>query len=80
MIGDRAFGYYYDDNWNLTKIENFTIYGVKGSAAETYAVENGFKFIETGNTSTEITGDVNGDGETTSTDALYVLQVVVGMK
>ncbi len=45
-IGDYAFGYYYDyDNWEYVKVENFTITGVKGSAAEVYATENGFTFI-----------------------------------
>ena len=38
--------YYDDDYFEFPKIENFTIYGKKGSEAETYAKENGFKFIE----------------------------------
>ena len=46
-IGDNAFGYYYDQNdGNDKKVDGFTIYGVPGSAAETYAKENGFKFIK----------------------------------
>ena len=45
-IGNYAFGYIYD-YWNGKNIliDNFTIYGSKGSAAETYANENGIKFI-----------------------------------
>ena len=39
-IGDKAFGYYYDD-----KIDGFTIYGYPGTAAESYATENGFPFV-----------------------------------
>lgn len=43
-IGERAFGYY-DDIVQYQKVDGFTIYGVKGTAAETYANENGFTFI-----------------------------------
>ena len=39
-IEDKAFGYYYDH-----RIKSFTIYGLKGSAAETYAKRNDFEFI-----------------------------------
>ena len=49
-IDYHAFGYYYDSGDRKTKkIDNFTIYGSKGSAAEAYANENGFKFIEMSN-------------------------------
>ncbi len=40
-IGEKAFGYFY----NSQKIDDFTIYGYRGTAAETYADENGFTFI-----------------------------------
>ncbi len=43
-IGDYALGYYHDD-WNRTKVTDFTIYGVVGSAAEEYATENEFTFV-----------------------------------
>ena len=47
-IGERAFGYSYDDDYGEEiKIPGFTIYGKEGSAAEAYAVENGFKFVPT---------------------------------
>ncbi len=43
-----AFGYHFD--WlaygEVNKAPDFTIYGIKGSAGETYANENEFKFIE----------------------------------
>ena len=42
-IGKSAFGYTSSNE----KIPNFTIYGESGSAAETYASENGFTFIST---------------------------------
>ena len=48
-IGEQAFGYYsyYDaqDKRQAGKVSGFTIYGVKGSAAEKYATANGFKFV-----------------------------------
>ena len=45
-IDEKAFGYYDDDeNYESHKIENFTIYGYKGSTAEAYANENEFKFV-----------------------------------
>lgn len=46
-IGEIAFGYYYDgeDDEDLL-IDGFTIYGVKGSAAEQYANYNGIKFSQ----------------------------------
>ncbi|MGN0606754.1 MAG: leucine-rich repeat protein [Oscillospiraceae bacterium] len=77
-IGAWAFGYYKNEDGSLTKIENFTIYGVKGSAAENYAIENEFNFVEIESEPAEKTGDIDGDGETTSSDALNVLQAVVG--
>ena len=40
-IGEKAFGYISDSE----KIDGFTIYGYRGTAAETYANENGFTFI-----------------------------------
>lgn len=43
-IGNQAFGYLYYDG---SKIDNFTIYGQKGTAAESYAAKNGFAFVET---------------------------------
>ena len=41
-IGEMAFGY---KSYFGKKAENFTIYGYRGTAAETYANENGFTFI-----------------------------------
>lgn len=42
-IGERAFGYYYSDGYKT--VDGFTITGKVGSAAESYAIENGFTFI-----------------------------------
>ena len=46
-IGEKALGYS-----EYKKVDNFTIYGVKGSAAEKYANYNGFKFVEKENNQT----------------------------
>lgn len=58
-IGDKAFGYispYYDDN---DKLPDFTIYGYTGTAAEKYAIENGFTFIPLDGTENAVTLDIN---------------------
>ena len=47
-IGERAFGYYDEDCFINIRVNGFTIKGVKGSAAEKYATDNGFVF-EDGN-------------------------------
>lgn len=52
-IGAQAVGYYHanaEDTDPETKISGFIIYGYKGSAAETYATNNGFTFIALGET------------------------------
>ncbi len=48
------------------KSKNFTIYGVKGSAAEDYASENGFAFVEIKNETTlpDVDSDEYIDTET----------------
>ena len=42
-IGEHSFGYEYSSGYK--KIAGFTIYGYEGSAAQTYAGENGFTFV-----------------------------------
>ena len=44
-IGEMAFGY--NEDWEL--VDGFVINGYAGSAAETYANENGIKFVALGN-------------------------------
>ena len=46
-IREYAFGYVYKDG-NEVKVPGFTIYGTKGTEAERYAKENGFRFVEAG--------------------------------
>ncbi len=45
-IGEAAFGYKaYEIPHVVEKVTGFTIYGAKGTAAEKYAKDNGFKFV-----------------------------------
>ena len=53
------------------KIDNFTITGCKGSAAEQYAIDNDFKFIALAAPS-PVLGDINGDGNITIADAIML--------
>lgn len=48
MILDHALGFKSVANHEIVKIDGFTIYGVAGSAAETYANENGITFVAAG--------------------------------
>ncbi|MGN0489775.1 MAG: leucine-rich repeat protein [Ruminococcus sp.] len=44
-IGEYAFGYDFDSDNQLYKTDNFTIYGSRETAAQSYALVNGFKFV-----------------------------------
>lgn len=72
-IGTYALGY-------LSKsgrpIEGFTIYGASGSAAQSYAEENGFQFVAV--EPPYVSGDVNEDGEINISDLRLVLRKVCG--
>lgn len=57
-----------EGEWNM--IDGFTIYGYTGTAAETYANENGFNFVELSNE--PVYGDVNCDGEIDISDAIIL--------
>ena len=67
-IDDYAFGYYNSDHNYFLKNEGFIIRGSKGSAAEAYADENGFVFIER-SAPAVLVGDVNGDGKVNGADS-----------
>ena len=73
-IGEYALGYF--NNLEGTKVPDFTIYGVAGSAAQTYAEENGFTFVEV---ELEYTlGDVDASGAVDIADLRMVLRSVCG--
>ena len=45
-IGEYAFGYYYDEeDYEVYRIDGFVVKGFRNTAAESYANENGFKFV-----------------------------------
>ena len=67
-IEKNAMGYLDDTG---LKVTDFTIYGLAGSAAETYAEENGFAFVSEG--VAYIRGDVNEDGIAGGIDDLRVI-------
>ena len=76
VIENYAFGYVFGDN-GFEKSDGFTIYGEAGSAAQKYAEDNGFTFIE--GRMNEITyGDANGDGKIDSRDAVVIKKYVAG--
>ncbi len=71
-MGEWAFGYYFN-NMGATAVPDFTIYGVKGSVAETYAEENNITFIEVKETAS---GDINGDGEVNLSDVRIMISKI----
>lgn len=56
----------------LEKVYNFTVIGAKGSTAEVYAAENGFRFVQL--------GDTNADVHITAVDARWALQAASGTR
>lgn len=79
-IGDFALGYlsvtsYSDGRYSdILKVSGFTIYGVAGTAAETYAEENGFTF--TAVEPAVMLGDVDESGNVNISDLRLVLRAV----
>ena len=56
IIGNEAFGYYEDDDYQLTKVYGFTVYGYKNSVAEFYANIHDCTFISRGRVTSGTTG------------------------
>lgn len=73
-IGKEAFGYTAATSTApSTKIEGFTIYGYRNSAAEKYAYDNGFKFVAIKNDILQYElGDVDRDGFLSILDATSI--------
>ena len=77
QIGNQAFGYIFDADYETAvKIDGFTIYGYRNTAAERYANENGFTFVPLDDIAfdlwlgtTQVTADniddICGDGKAT---------------
>lgn len=78
-IGDHSFGYTVNSaTREYEKYNGFTIIGYKDTAAEKYAEENGFKFIDLKKVGKK--GDVNGDNEINVTDITKTAAHVKGKK
>ena len=82
-IGKLAFGYYLDEKGTKQTVENFTIKGYPDTAAQTYAKENDFEFIDISAEAPDETtiipvtqkiGDINGDGGVTPRDLIPFIQ------
>ena len=73
-IGYRSFGY---DGNGEDKIDGLTIYGVPGSAAEQYANDNGFTFIEYVDAAI---GDMTGDGKVNVRDVTAMQRHLAGLE
>ena len=58
------------------RCKNLTIYGYKGSSAETYANENNIPFIALDDTDKVTLGDINGDGKVSIDDATLIQKYV----
>ena len=61
-IGDKAFGYDYDDSLNPVKKSDFVVKGFSGTAAEEYANDNGFKFKAMEKCGDNATWELSDDG------------------
>jgi hypothetical protein len=78
-IGDHSFGYAVNsDTREYEKYNGFTIIGYTGTAAEKYANENGFRFIDLEKAGKK--GDVNGDGMINITDITKTAAHIKGKK
>lgn len=56
-----------------------TIYGYTGSAAETFATEQGIAFVNIGDVPTPTLGDVNGDGKISIDDVTDIQKYIANM-
>ena len=81
-IGEHSFGYngsYYDSEkgeYVSETVDNFTILGKSGTAAETYANENGFTFIDLDNKNYNHTDNNSGIGVIAKADAELVVKEI----
>ena len=74
-----GYGYYYDSEKGehvSETVDNFTILGKSGTAAETYANENGFTFIDLDNKNYNHTDNNSGIGVIAKADAELVVKEI----
>ena len=72
-IGDYALGYVENEDGTYSRYDGLTIYGVSGTAAETYAIENDIPFVNIA-----VSGDANGDGEFSVADLVTMQKWLLG--
>ena len=72
-IGSEAFGYICV-SYKFSPIADFTVCGKPDTAAEEYAVKNGFRFVEVEDDPEIMKGDINGDGKISAVDARLALR------
>ena len=73
-VGDYAFGYFYNG-----RLREFKIYCYADTAGEQYAKENGLAYELIQSVTDVKKGDVNGDNEVDSLDAVCVLKYDAGL-
>jgi hypothetical protein len=78
-IGYQALGFHIvhigSDLAEILKLPGFTIYGYPGTAAETYAVENGFKFVSLDGNVTP--GDLDSSGTVDAADLVILAKHLI---
>ncbi len=74
-ISYEALGYKLDETNQEIKIPDFTIYGKKGTYAESYATIEGFSFVE-GTDEKYYCGDSNGDSTVNVKDATLIQKFI----
>lgn len=72
-IGEFGVGFRLGDFWPPVPIPGFTIYGVRGTAAERFANEHGFNFVEV---EEFVLGDITGTGVVNIMDLQALLRHV----
>lgn len=68
-IGYASLGYMYED-YTHKKRDDFVIYGYDGTGAENYATTYGIKFVNLGQPTSGVPGDLDGDNEVSTRDVL----------
>lgn len=72
-IGDYALGYVENEDGTFSRYDGLTIYGISGTAAETYALENDIPFVDI-----SVSGDITGDGTVSVSDVVLLSRYLTG--
>ena len=77
-IGSYGLGYWTlrDSGLSPVSVGNFTVYGISGSYAETYAKHESFNFS---NKTAKLAGDLNGDGSINTSDVALMNRLLHGV-